>query len=460
MKELINKRGLDSKVFDTGRFKPSVYEDVPDLPVYGTKIQNGLHDIEPNGSFVDIDPLFEGVTDGDETDRVRRTRCGRISIGNKLDQSKDSVKVLTKNGCGIRIKLKGYRTYGPHFDDLRSTYFTTNNGITLKYYPKYNGVKLVIVVDNPQVSSNVFRFRVKEIGCSYTYEEADGGIKCISSTGKDNIYIKSPYAVDANGDHGNVRIRLDGQDANGNQIFKKVVNPVWYGNAVGPVEVDPDVTIDDDSGTLEDAVLLSSSPGSNAGARAKGNIYNTGPGDRNNVAMKVGLTSLPPGATIVDSYFGLDVFTVSVGPVTTDFHKLLRDWNEGNKDIVSASAGEVTWTSAKHSQVLWTTAGAMGNGTDRVGALEGTFVLSSPASDVKVQMTNATTQDWIDTPANNNGLMHTTTMGTNGTREVAWRSSETVTGVKPYFYAEFTIEDGADRSPRRLLLLLNRRKRK
>ena len=235
MDELIHKRDWNSKRFDTGRTR--ILADKREVPIYGELLQNGLHDENPDGSFDEVNTLFEDADDGDETDRVKRTRCGGISISNKLDQSKDSIKILTKNGNGIRLKLKGYKTYGPHFDDLKSCYYTTNEGYILRYYPHYKGVNLVIEIPNPQTSANVFRFICREIGCDYTYEETSDGIRCISSTGVDDIHIASSVVTDANGDYGPVNIKLGELTAEGYQILRKVIGPIWLGNAIGPVRM-------------------------------------------------------------------------------------------------------------------------------------------------------------------------------------------------------------------------------
>ncbi len=235
MKELISKRGWDSKRFDTGKI--FVDKDNKEIPVYGERLQNGLHDIEPDGSFVEVDTLFMPADDGDETDRVKRTRCGRLSISNKLDTAKDSIKVLTKNGNGIRLKLRGYKTYGPHFDDLKSCYYTTDEGYILRYYPHYKGIKLVIEIPNPTTATNVFRFVVNEIGCTYTYQETVRGIRCISSTGEDNIYLGNSIAEDGNGDTKKVTLKLGELTAQGKQLILKVIPPVWLGNATTPVRM-------------------------------------------------------------------------------------------------------------------------------------------------------------------------------------------------------------------------------
>jgi hypothetical protein len=424
--ELTDKREWDSKLFDTGRV------DEKERPIYGTKLQNGLHDIEPDGSFVDINTLFQPHAVGVSTDRVIRNRCGEVRASDTGSESKDLAKVKTKNLCGVSLKLKGYRTYGPHFDDLKSTYYTTNNGITLKYYPNYKGVNIVIVIDNPQIASNVYRFSIQEYGCSYTYEKIEGGIKCISSTGQDDIYIKALYVKDANDGYGSVDIDLDGVE-DGRQIIKKTIAPVWLGNAVGPVESDPSVTIDDDTGTFEDAISYNGLPDNNYGAWDRGSLFNQAT-NKQSTFIKVLLTSLA-GKTVVDSYFGFDVFG-NTFPVVGNAHVILVPWGEGNKNGAAASAGELTYNSSEHSISTWNTANCKGDGTDRVAAVDGTYTFTGINSDTHFPVSSGAVQGMIDSPATNYGWVFETL--DIFSRTIAWRSSEAVIGNKPYIYVEYT----------------------
>jgi hypothetical protein len=432
LQEIISKRKWDSKLFDTGRI------DEKERPIYGTKIQNGLHDIEPDGSFVDVNTWFQPYAVGVSTDKVIRNRCGEVRVSDTASESKDLAKVKTKNLCGVSLKLKGYKTYGPHFDDLKSTYYTTDNGITLKYYPNYNGVNIVIVINNPQTAANVYRFSIQEYGCSYTYEKVEGGIKCISSTGKDDIYIKALYVKDANDDYGAVDIDLDGVE-NGRQIIKKTIAPVWLGNAVGPVESDPSVTIDDDSGTFEDA-NISSVPAQldyNWGGQIFNQMYNGVLAFSNNALYYVDLSTYA-GATITSAKYTFNCIARSGATFTVTVNPVLRQWGEGNKSGSSASVGECSGNSARDSEESWTGVICTGSGTDYNATAAATFTSPASTGSFDVTLTNASVQAKID--GTNYGDVFRVPL-TNTGAYFRVDSSESV-GTKPSFYMEYTEGDG------------------
>jgi len=434
MIELIHKRKWDSKVFDTGTTK---LVDGIEKPIYGTKLQNGLHDIEPDGSFVDINTWFQPYAVGVSTDRVIRNRCGEVRASDTASESKDLAKVKTKNLCGVSLKLKGYRTYGPKFDDLKSTYYTTNDGITLKYYPNYKGVNIVIVINNPQTAANVYRFSIQEYGCSYTYEKIEGGIKCISSTGKDDIYIKALYVKDANDDYGVVDIDLDGVES-GRQIIKKTIAPVWLGNAVGPVELDPSVTIEDGvgGGVIEDANLGSFSPDQNQGLRDFIGVQRYAVDNHMTYSAKANLTAYS-GVTVISGSWEVDFFQVD-NACTLDTYKILLDWNEGIGNPSSpANPGEVTWNSNLHGTSTWNTGGCQGSGTDHEATAESNYSLTATGSGQILSLTASTIQGWIDSASTNHGTI-TMTDDIPALKLIRARSSQAVTGNKLRFSFEYT----------------------
>lgn len=437
MIELTHKRKLDSKVFDTGRLNEK------DKSIYGTKIQNGLHDIEPDGSFVECDPSMRDYVGNVSSLEVIRGRYGSLRAGDTGSEAKDRVKILTKNNSGISLKLVGHRTYGPWEDTTRKIRFNTNDGITLNYYPSYKGVNIVITINNPQTASNVIRFSLKEYGCDYTYEEKNGNIIARSSTGKDDIYLNALCATDANGDIGQVSLRL-GDVLNGLQIIEKVVSPVWLGNAVGPVDIDPSITIDDDSGTFEDALLALHPTGRtdfNNGVRDSAAKF-LASNNKHTTVFKVDLTGLPSSAVVTLARLGIHKYLTGPGSLSLSVHKVLRFWNEGNKFNSLADTGEVTWNSARHSELLWTTPGAKSDGNDRQASPESAFLLPPGVdTDYHISLTSASIQSDIDNPSTNNGyLIEAPTVAS--TQYVNWYGSETVVGNKPYLYIEYVVGAG------------------
>ena len=435
MVELIHKRGWDSKVFDTGR--THVGKDKKERTVYGTELQNGLHDEEPDGSFVEVNAKFMDYNVGVSTDRVIRNRCGEVRISDTGSESKDLAKVKSKRGCGVSLKLKGIRTYGPFFDDLKSCYYNTDDGIKLRYYPHYKGVSIVVEISNPQTASNIYRFSLKEYGCDYTYEEIGGAIRCISSTGKDDIIIKATYATDGNGDSGPVYMRL-GNIVDGYQEVEKVISPVWLGNAVGPVLSDPDITIEDgvDGRVIEDAFLFANNPTYNYGARVNfvANSWELGAASSRTFAIYTDLSFLN-GVTVTLAKYIFNVLSFSA-EADYRLRPLKRIWGEGNKTGSAASTGEVTADSARFDEEDWTGRCASGAGTDYDDtSITGDFTADATGT-LEVILNNAVIQARIDTPALNKG---------DGCHPLDAPKSATVTIVssegganKPKLYMEYT----------------------
>ena len=111
MIELINRRNWDSKLFDTGR--TSILADKREVPIYGTKIQNGLHDIEPDGSFVECDMTIDAIANGVTTHQVRRGRYGELRFGDAASVNKHLCKIKYKDGNGVSLKYLGADSGSP-----------------------------------------------------------------------------------------------------------------------------------------------------------------------------------------------------------------------------------------------------------------------------------------------------------------------------------------------------------
>lgn len=434
MNELIHKRGWDSKTFDTGRTQTGA--DKRELPIYGTKIQNGMHDIEPDGSFVDINKKYTPYKVGVSSDRIVRNRCGEVRISDTESVSKDLAKIKTKRNRGISLKLKEYVTDGPFFWNNNSAYYTTNGGIKLWYHSNYKGLNIEIEIANPQTASNVYRFTLKEYGCNYTYEEINGSIKCVSSTGEDDIWIKATYAVDANGDYGNVSMRLGAVDSDGYQVIEKVITPVWLGNAVGPVLSDPNVTIDDVSGTFEDANISSvpTQEDYNWGSQLFNQHYNGTLNFSNNVAYYVDLSAIPSGVTVTSAKYIFNCVLTSGAAFTVTVNPILRAWGEGIQAGSAAATGEITGNSARHNEELWTALICTGSGTDYNATAAASFTSPAGTGVFDVDLTTVSVQDKID--GSNNGDIFRVPLTNTGAyyREDSSESG----GIKPALYIEYT----------------------
>jgi hypothetical protein len=118
--------------------------------------------------------------------------------------------------------------------------------------------------------------------------------------------------------------------------------------------------------------------------------------------------NIPAGAMILTATFNLDVVrTPTVGAVNSNFglHQITKEWLEGTKSGVSgsaATAGEVTWNSAKHLTTTWTTAGG-----DFVVTPSGSTAVTGNGpytwNSTPDMVTNV--QSWLDSPAANYGWL-------------------------------------------------------
>ena len=171
----------------------------------------------------------------------------------------------------------------------------------------------------------------------------------------------------------------------------------------------------------------------NHGGRSFHNLYDISAGDRQPVLFKVDLSAI--SGTVVLARFGIHIYGIG-GSFYFDVHEVLRDWNEGNKNVAAADEGEVTWMSARYLQELWTTPGCLDDGTDRNGTPDGNYLINATDSDYQFGISNTLTQKWLDNSTNNNGVILWPSATSGG--YALFRTSETSTGNKPYFYIEYT----------------------
>lgn len=403
--------------------------------VVGAIFQNGLNDIEPDGSFVPCDLGLDTINDGVTTHQVKRGRYGELRFTDSASSNKHLCKIKYKNGRGLSFKYLGGDSGLPDVSNGRPS-FVSDDGVMIEHLPTYKGVKIEIVIDDPLSAPYKYPFSVKTYGQNYTFIEQDGGIV---ARGEDlvPILIHAPYAIDANGDVGSVTMTLTGV-VGGLQEFKKTVDESWLRQAVAPIRIDPNVTIDDVSGIFEDALIASSIPNNNLGANAQCDTLNfVSPIE--STLMYVDLSAYSD-ITITSSHFGLDVFSGTF-PLDTNMHKVLVPWGEGNKTNAAATAGECSYNHSAQP-TTWNTAGCKGDGSDREATPIGSLQFTGINNDTQYTISNVAAQGWVDVPASNYGGLLETSSPT-GSRLAVWRSSEAGSGNLPYFYMEFT-EDGVN----------------
>jgi hypothetical protein len=196
---------------------------------------------------------------------------------------------------------------------------------------------------------------------------------------------------------------------------------------------------------VADAGLQESAPTINTGNAPNPIAGTLASGARARMVLKFDLAgSLPAGAVI--NSVSLSLFDVSspigvLSPSNFELHRVLVDWNEGSKNGQLAADGEVTWNSAKHNQVAWSTPG-LASGTDYVSAISGSKYVDTPLITNVWASTSgmiADAQSWLDSPAGNFGwILISDNEGTTRTAR-RWASSEDSLGRGPRLDVDFTV---------------------
>lgn len=413
---------------DTGRFHNG-------KPIINATLQNGLNDIEPDGSFIPCDMGLIASDNGVTTHQITRGRFGELRFTDSASTNKHLCKIKYKSGKGVSLKYLDGDSGLPDVSNGKPV-FESSNGVQLRHYPTYKGVRIELVVNDPLTAPTEYVFSVKKYGQEYTFLEEDGAI-IIQGTDGQNITIMSPYAMDADGDIGTVSLEL-GEVVGGYQEFKKVVDETWLRQAKAPVIIDPTVTIDDDTGTFYDALLYNGLPGNNFGAFVKNSIIDYGAGNRQRVLHYVDLTAYSD-IEVTDAYFGFHIFEGTF-PKDVNAYPVLVPWGEGNKNGATAGTGECSWTySAKTT--TWTTGGCGSVGNDRSATLAGNVNFAAISSDQHFPVTNASLQAMIDNPSTNYGYLFESVAEAAG-KFAAWYSNEAGVGNKPYLYFEYATVGG------------------
>ena len=383
MPQLIHK-DWDINEYATGR----VYID-PDtkkeLPIIGATFQNGLNDIESDGSFVPCDMGLNAVADGVTTHRVKRGRYGELRFADTASANKHLCKIKYKNGKGLSFKYLGGDSGLPDVANGRPS-FASSNGVTVEHTPTYKGVRIELVINDPLTAPTEHSFSMKTYEQNYTYLEQDGGIVATGEDGK-KITIHAPYAEDASGTIGSIGeviMTLTGV-VNGFMTFKKVVDETWLRQAAAPVRIDPDITIQDGvNGIIEDTWMQWNSPNANNGSHPQLPMTNFWAANQGLWSLiKVDLSSYS-ATTPVSGKFLLDASLSNVASQAAKCTKILKDWKETT----------ATWNSYD-TALTWETSGAQGV-TDRAASPESTFtMLNSGVTDAPITLTTLT--EWLTT---------------------------------------------------------------
>lgn len=212
---------------NTGRFKGK-------KPIIEAIFQNGLNDIEPNGSFVPCDMGVEDYHGNVTTHKIKRGRYGRLGFTDSANNNKHLCKLIEKDGTGVSVKHIDGDSDLPTVSNGRPSFVSTN-GVTLEHIPTYKGVRIELVIFNPLTAPTEHSFSIKTYKQGYTFKEQNEGIVAIGDNGK-KITFRASYATDANGDMSLVPLVLT-ELVGEYQTFKKVVDETWLRQATAPVRL-------------------------------------------------------------------------------------------------------------------------------------------------------------------------------------------------------------------------------
>ena len=421
---MIKHKDWDINEHATGRFKDG-------KPIIGVTLQTGLNDIEPDGSFVPCDTGVSNIVQGVTHLKMNRGRMGELRFGDSQHVNQFLIKIKNKQLKGVSFK---------YVDAVGTTMEVNNgkpvcsfdNGVLIESTPYYKGVKMDIILNDPLSAPTEFNFSSKTYGQEYTVVEENGGLT-FRGADQEPIYIKQPYAIDADGDYGDVTIHYLGI-VNNLHLFKKVVDEEWLRNAAAPVRVDPDVTIEDgvDGGVIADALVYVPFPNSNFGTDTT-LVLN----DQPVVAVHFSsfiytdLSELT-GITVTSALYR---FWGNGGGMDCEIRSILREWTETG----------VTANSAIHGVQTWTTRAARGADTDYDSTLltaEFNIPYNATNASHEISLNTEVIQRRIDDPEDNLGdvVCVKDLIGSSNTHY--FHSSEG--SVKPQFYMEY-LEKGFGR---------------
>ena len=193
-----------------------------------------------------------------------------------------------------------------------------------------------------------------------------------------------------------------------------------------------DVTIDDITGIFSDNIMYGSAPTTNYGASTWMRMQETST-QKYRGLMSVDLSGIV--GTVTNAYLGLDSYSGTY-PITLVAREILVPWVEGLRDSSAAQEGESSWQYTEKDNE-WNTWGCSEDGTDRIAASVGQLQFTANNSDTHFPIDNDSVQRMIDSPSTNYGwVFQSDTI--EAVKQVIFRSSEAVTGNKPYLYVEYT----------------------
>ena len=153
---MIKHKDWDINEHATGRFKNG-------KPIVGVMFQNGLNDINPDGSFSPCDMEIEEVTQGVTYLKAKRGRWGEMRFGDSSHSNSFLVKIKNKGMKGVSFKYTGGKGQTMTVNNGKPL-CNFDNGISIESTPYYKGIKMDIIVSNPLNAPIEYPFSVKTYG--------------------------------------------------------------------------------------------------------------------------------------------------------------------------------------------------------------------------------------------------------------------------------------------------------
>lgn len=415
-------RKLNADIFDTG------LRDSKGKATYRAEFAQGKNYVSPSGLILPVDTTVFEHADWEFTHKVDKARCITRYGDSSGNSKKHLVGIEDREGNWLNVKLDrtGYAMSG--IPGNKPT-FPQAGELTVEHEPTYRGIKTYYRLGSSGINEIQVTFKYnKEI-----VPEQRGNSIVFARGGADKIILPSPFAFDGSIENGIEPATMTLADSyiQGNYgygIATITVDSGWLAVAIDPV-IDPTLTIQDsDGGRTSDAHIYDGSPNNNYGATTSLIFRETG--GTYNILLKTDISELA-GAEIKSLYFQLYCYFNDASMNSIAFHKVLKDWGEGDNIGSTANAGECSWNNAKSGSLAWQTAGCLG-AEDRDAASLGSFSLTTTGWKT-LNLPASLGQEWVDTPANNNGVV----MYPNAGLAYCYSSEGS---TKPKMVVEYTVD--------------------
>jgi hypothetical protein len=196
---------------------------------------------------------------------------------------------------------------------------------------------------------------------------------------------------------------------------------------------------EDFSGVTQDAMMRKQFPTQNYGSYTTYHIFNTFTDARGLMKYDVSALSglISASSQIISAKLYVQSTNHNGGDIIIDAHRILREWNQGNKNSAPATTGEMTWSSAKYLVELWGTEGCDNTANDRLAIISDTATVNASFTffnwDVTVDV-----KDFFDGTTNYGWILKTSLLDT-GTGTSSFANSRYSASQRPYLEINISV---------------------